>query len=371
MTSSTADVAVIGGGLAGVTTAYYLARAGVSSVVIERDAVGSHASGHAYGGISAMGGAGVHGPTHELSRMSVRLYRELAATLPDETGVNFEYRDRPMMTLCFTDEEVKAAKLDIPLKRQEDGYVVSWLESGDLAAVEPRVSPDAQGAVHVDGTSDLEPQRLTTAIAKGAEIRGARFEQGVVTGLMHEGSRVSGVRLADRRIACAGVVIAMGPWSGAASAWLGIPIAVRPLKGQILRLRASGPPYRCSLGWAGNYAVTKPDGLVWAGTTEEDAGFDETPTMEARVQIIADLVKMVPAMADSQVVRQTACLRPLSADRLPVLGRAPGWEGVYVATGGGRSGVILAAAMGQITADLVATGATDMPIEDFAPGRFG
>ena len=104
------DIAIIGGGIVGAATAYYLGEAGVSSVVIERDAVGSHASGHAYGGLSAMAGPGVHGPTQELSRLSVRLYREMAATLPDETGVNFEYRDRPSMVLCFTDEEAAAAK---------------------------------------------------------------------------------------------------------------------------------------------------------------------------------------------------------------------------------------------------------------------
>ena len=365
------DVAIIGGGIVGASTAYYLGEAGISSVVIERDAVGSHASGHAYGGLSAMAGPGVHGPTQELSRLSVKLYRELACTLPDETGVNIEYRDRPSMVLCFTDKEAAAAKVGLPHMQQEDGYTVSWLEGDDLSAVEPRVSPEALGAVHIEGTSDLEPQRLTTALAKGAEIRGARFEQGDVTGVTREGARVTGVALADRHVPCGKVVIAMGPWCGGASAWLGFPIAVRPLKGQILRLRASGPPYRCSMGWAGNYAVTKPDGLVWAGTTEEEAGFDETPTPEARDWIMAALVKMVPAMSDAQVVRQTACLRPLSQDYMPLLGPAPGWDGVYVATGGGRSGVILGAAMGRVTADLVARGASEMPIRDFDPGRFG
>jgi glycine oxidase len=364
------DVAIIGGGIVGAATAYFLGEAGISTVVIERDAVGSHASGHAYGGLSAMAGPGVHGPTQELSRLSVRLYREMAATLPDETGVNMEYRNRPSMILCFTDEEAAAARDGLPVMQREAGYTVSWLEGDDLYAIEPRISPEVRGAVYIEGTSDLEPQRLTTALAKGAEIRGARFEPGEVTGVTRDGAKVTGVSLADRHIACDRVVIAMGPWSGAASGWLGFPIAVRPLKGQILRLRASGPPYRCSMGWAGNYAVTKPDGLVWAGTTEEEEGFDETTTPEARDLIMSALVKMVPALAGAQVVRQTACPRPLSADYMPLLGPAPGWDGVYVATGGGRSGIILGAAMGHITADLVARGVSDMPIRDFDPGRF-
>ncbi len=369
MTSSP-DVAIIGGGIVGAATAYYLGEAGVSTVVIERDAVGSHASGHAYGGLSALAGPGVHGPTQNLSRLSVRLYREMAATLPDETGVNMEYRDRPSLILCFTDQEAAAARDGLPAMQREAGYTVSWLEGNDLSAVEPRISPEARGAVYIEGTSDLEPQRLTTALAKGAEIRGARFEHGEVTGVTRDGAKVTGVTLGDRHVACDKVVIAMGPWSGAASEWLGFPIAVRPLKGQILRLRASGPPYRCSMGWAGNYAVTKPDGLVWAGTTEEEQGFDETTTPEARDLIMSALVKMAPALSDAQVVRQTACPRPLSADYMPLLGPAPGWEGVYVATGGGRSGIILGAAMGRITADLVARGVSDMPIRDFDPGRF-
>ena len=365
------DAAIIGGGIVGAATAYYLGEAGISTVVIERDAVGSHASGHAYGGLSAMAGPGVHGPTQELSRLSVRLYRELAGTLPDETGVNIEYRDRPSMVLCFSNEEAAAARAGLPIMQQEAGYTVSWLEGDDLSAVEPRISPEALGAVHIQGTSDLEPQRLTTALAKGAEIRGARFEQG----RGHRGDargcegdrcdpRGQGHPLQQGRY-CDGPVVRTPPRE-----WLGFPIAVRPLKGQILRLRASGPPYRCSMGWAGNYAVTKPDGLVWAGTTEEEEGFDETPTPEARDLIMAVLVKMVPAMSDAQVVRQTACLRPLSEDYMPLLGAAPGWDGLYVATGGGRSGVILGAAMGRVTADLVAQGTSEMPIRDFDPGRF-
>jgi glycine/D-amino acid oxidase-like deaminating enzyme len=162
----------------------------------------------------------------------------------------------------------------------------------------------------------------------------------------------------------------MGPWSGLASEWLGVPIDVRPLKGQIIRLRAPGPPYMSSIGWNGQYATTKPDGLVWAGTTEEEVGFDETTTSQARDEIMATLLKMVPGLGDARLVLQTACLRPMATDKLLVLGEIPGWERVYIATGGGRGGILLGPAMGRTIADLVATGVTDMPIDDFDPGRF-
>jgi glycine oxidase len=127
---------------------------------------------------------------------------------------------------------------------------------------------------------------------------------------------------------------------------------------------------RSEVGWAGEYATTKPDGLVWAGTTEEDAGFDETTTTDARDSIMASLIKMLPAMADAQLVQQTACLRPMSDDGLLVLGPVPGWEGVYAATGGARTGIALGPAKGRIATDLVTTGGSDIPIDAFDPGRF-
>lgn len=370
MSLSTADVVIVGGGLAGIATAYYLGKRGIKSVVVERDALGSHASGFAYGGLGALDGVDVHRPTHTVAVESMRLHRELASTLLEETGINTEFRDRPSLSLCFTDQEVDAAKASLPVRHRQREYAVSWLDPEGLGSVEPRVSQDALGAVYVEGMADLEPYRFILAMAQAAEGLGATLRHGTITGLRRRGEQVTAVVLDSAEISCESVVLAMGPWSARASDWLGVPIEITPLKGQIIRLRASGAPYRCSMNWQGNYATTKPDGLVWAGTTEEEAGFDETPTGEARDQIMANLLKMVPALADAELVRQTACLRPLSSDKLMVLGKAPGWEGVYMATGAGRSGIILGPAMGRITADLVATGAAGMNIEAFDPGRF-
>ena len=152
--------------------------------------------------------------------------------------------------------------------------------------------------------------------------------------------------------------------------WIGVPIEVRPLKGQILRLQAPGPPVVCSVGWGHNYATTKPDGLLWAGTTEEEAGFDEETTPAARDEIGAALVRMLPAMADAQVVYQTACLRPLASDGLLLLGRVRGFDHVYMATGAGRKGILFGPAMGRAIADLIVTGNTKIALDAFVPGRF-
>ena len=85
---------------------------------------------------------------------------------------------------------------------------------------------------------------------------------------------------------------------------------------------------------------------------------------------MTSLLKMIPSLEDAQLVQQTACLRPLADDGQIVLGGVHDWNGVYIATGTGRKGILLGPAMGLITSDLITKGATDIPIEQFSPSRF-
>ncbi len=367
---ASSGVVIVGGGIAGVVTAYYLARAGVASVVVERDAIGSHASGFAYGGLSPVTGAGIPGPLAEVAQAGMHLHRELAEHVVAETGIDIDFRVRPSLALAFTEAEARRLQAALPWQQQQSGYTARWLDGAEARRVEPRVSEEAIGAVAIDGTADVEPYRLVLALTRAAEQLGASVRHGRITGLRREGARVTHVILERGEIACDTVVLALGPWSAEASSWLDLPIEVRPLKGQILRLQAPGPPVPCSVGWGHHYATTKPDGLLWAGTTEEEAGFDEETTREARDEIGAALVKMLPVMADAHVVHQTACLRPVAGDGLLLLGRVPGFDSVYMATGAGRKGILLGPAMGRAVADLILTGKAALALEAFSPARF-
>ena len=373
MTTNVSDVVIVGGGIVGIATAYFLAKAGVKSTVIERDAVGSHASGFAYGGLSPTGDSDTSGqllPDAQVSSEGMRLHREFATSLQEETGINTEFRERPTLSLAFTEEEAQAAKSHVSALGHVEGWTARWLDSADARAIEPRISDEAVGAIYTEGGADVEPYRFVLALLGAAENMGATIRHGEVTGLKREGSRVTGVVLNNGEVSSDCVVLAAGPWTGEASSWLNVPIKVGPLKGQILRLRAPGAPFRVSIGWNGNYATTKPDGLLWTGTTEEEAGFDERPTPEARDQIMASLLKMIPSLEDAQLVQQTACLRPLADDGKLVLGTVPDWDGVYIATGTGRKGILLGPAVGRLMADLITKGATDIPLEQFLPSRF-
>ena len=364
------DVVIVGSGIVGMVTAYYLAKAGVPSVVVERDAIGSHASGFAYGGLSPVTGFGIPGPLAEIAQDGMRLHRELAESVVEETGIGIDFRVRPSLALAFTEADAQRLQATLPWQQRQPGCSARWLGASEARRVEPRISDETLGAVSIEGTADVEPYRLVLALTRAAERLGVTVRHGRVTGLRREGGKLRGVILERDEVACSTVVLALGPWSGETSAWIDAPIEVRPLKGQILRLKAPGPPVACSVGWGHNYATTKSDGLLWAGTTEEEAGFDEESTSEARDEIGAALVRMLPALADAQVVHQTACLRPLASDGLLLLGSVPGLEHVYMATGAGRKGILFGPAMGRAIADLVLTGGTKIALEAFAPGRF-
>jgi glycine oxidase len=365
------DVIVVGGGIVGCLTAYLLARQGLKVTVLEADAVGSHASGFAFGEMGAMEGAGLPEPLLEFSVWSFRRHQPLAAELKEASGVDNNFQVSERLKLAFDEDSALSYKEDLKWQKQVPGFQVQWLSPEEVVKVEPMANPDSRGAVYVQGAASVEPYRYTLSASQAGERAGVEILLRRVTGLISKADRCLGVTFEGGRREAGTVVLAMGPWSGEASSWCQFNIPVRPLKGQILRLQQKGAPIKTSLHWRGSYAVTKPDGLVWAGTTAEEVGFDERPTTEARDQIMGDLLKMAPSLSEAQLVRQTACLRPLSADGLPIVGKVPGWSNLFVGTGTGRKGILWSTGMSYGLCDLIVKGSTQVPgIEFLDPARF-
>lgn len=371
LSTANRDVVIIGGGIAGIGTAYYLACMGVRSTVIEKDSIASHASGFAYGGLSGGVPNGPQ-PNTPIIEYSMGLYPSLAQALKEETDIDTQYQDRPLLRLALSDEEASTLRGNLEWQKAQPGYSVEWIDGDVARKLEPRISPDTVGALHVEGTQDIEPYRLTLALAQAAERRGVTLRTGEVTAVHRQGGAVVGVSIEDERVACETLVVAMGPWTSNAEAWLDLRLPIRPLKGQILRLRAPGPPYALSIGHGKNYAMTKPaDDLVWCGTTEEEMGFDESTSTEARDKIIDSTLRMLPALEDAELVLQTACLRPVPEDNVVVLGEAPTAAGAYIVTGGGRQGIMMGPGMAKVTADLIANNSAALDISRYTPARFG
>ena len=370
--SNGSDVIVVGGGIAGCLTGYLLAKAGVSVTILERDAVGSHASGFAFGGLGPLEGAGIPDTILDFSVWCFRRHETLYEELREETGIDTQFHHRDRLNLAFTEAEAAQQKAAIEWQARLPGFKVEWLEAAEAVKAEPRTNPACLGASYAQGTGAVEAYRYNLAAAQAAEKYGATILQRRVVGLLGDGGQCRGVRLETGELAAGAVVLAGGPWAGGMSDWCGVDIPVRPLKGQIIRLQLAENSMVASLNYAGSYAASKPDGLIWAGTTEEEAGFDEELTTAARDKVMGDLLKMAPSLAEAELVQQTACLRPLSADGMPIMGAVPGWENLYLATGGGRKGILWSTGMAQGLADLMLEGSSDVPdLAALSLTRFG
>lgn len=362
----------MGAGIVGASAAYFLARAGARVTVIEKDSIGSHASGFAYGGLIPAHEVGSDAAASSLSELSSLLHSQIADELRDATGVDVQYRRKASVMLAQNRRELSDLRPSYDWLRAHNRGDVRWLEDVEaLQSVEPRLSESLAGGLFADISAEVEPYKLTLALGQAAQKHGASLRHGAVTGLRSEGGRLTAVVTGRETIPAGIVIIAAGPWSGAAGDWIGRQLPITPLKGQILRMRAPGPPLEHSYWWGSDYATTKPDGLVWAGTTEERVGFDESPTAKARDEIMASATNVFPFLVDAELVRQTACLRPVSADGEPVIGKIPEIDGVVVATGAGRNGIMLGPGMGRIAADLALGRQPAINIRNYDPGRFG
>jgi glycine oxidase len=290
--------------------------------------------------------------------------------LKAETGIDYHFCPAPRINLAFTEAEVDELRPQAD-SQQKQGFKVGWLDRDSVLRMENRVSPEIIGAVYREDGAEIESYQYVLALAQAAEKYGAEIRHGKVAGLKRNGTRVTAIELPSGDIACERVILAMGPWTGLASSWLNFPVPVRPQRGQVLRIRASGPPLSYTLSWASHYVTqTRHDGLIYTGTTHEDVGFDDQPTEAGRDSIMTTLLTMVPSLVEAELVLQTACLRPLSVDELPIIGAVPGWSGVYLATGHWTKGILLSPITARIMTDLIMKGDTNIPIEALTPIRF-
>ena len=363
------DVVIIGAGVAGCATAYYLAKDGVSVTVVEREAIGSCASGYALGLLNPLTGNGIPGPVQPIAELAFQMHVDLWPTLAEESGVDFQVSLKPHLEICLTDNDVEVQRREYLRWAATDGFSAEWLGPDDLPKLEPRFTRSVKGAVLLNKVAILDSYRYTLALAQAAESYGATFVNREVTGLNTQGGRIRGVRYPGGQIDCDTLVIAMGPWSKHASSWLGLDIPVTPLKGQILYLEGMTPPLEYHVHGPCSF-VQKDDGMVWVGATEEQTDFNADTTFSARDYLMERALTIMPSLGELRLLNQTACLRPVTPDSGPILGKVPTMDGVYLATGAEKKGILLSPAIGRSIADLIMRGETDIPILPFAVDRF-
>lgn len=367
-----AGTVVVGGGVVGLSVAWRALRRGEDVVVVD-PAPGSGAS-HAAAGMLAPVSEVTYTeePLLRLGLASLARWPDFAAELAAESGHDLDYRTDGTLDVAFGPDDLAALE-DMAGFLDQLGLAVQRLTGRECRRLEPMLAPAVRGGLLVAGDAWVDPRRVVAALLA---VLGKRVVPARVTGLELAGDAVRGVRLASgETISARTTVLAAGAWSGALD---GLPPGllppVRPVKGQILRLRSPRPLLsRCVRGTVHGspaYLVPRRDGELVLGATQEELGFDTRVTAGALYELLRDARELVPGVTELELADVVAGLRPGTPDNLPLIGPA-GPEGLVLATGHHRGGVLLA----PLTAEALWPQTLDeearQALAACAPERFG
>lgn len=368
--SSTADVAIVGGGVIGCSVAYYAARRGARVVLLEADRIGTGASGAAAGMLAAESEAQDPGPSLDLMLKSRALHEPLSGELFEETGLDVEHVQAG--SLHVAPDESSRENLAVRYSWQkEQGLPAEWLDADEARKLEPALPPDVGAGLYLPEEAQVNSPRLVRALAFAARSRGAGIEEATpVTGLLTEGSRVTGVETMLGAFSAGAVVLAGGVLGSPLSEELGVRLPVHPVKGEILAVRADPAPMRANVWGSRCYLVPKKDGRVIIGATEEPGVYDRRPTLGGVADLSEAAVTTIPSLARAPFESTWGGLRPGTPDDRPILGPLEGWGGVLVATGTYRNGVLLAPIVGESIAALALGEEPPVHMSSLSPERF-
>jgi glycine oxidase len=377
-----ADVAVVGGGVAGLAAARELARRGLKVAVIEDGKAGA-ASRAAAGMLAPQAEANGADELFELLCASRDMYPAFAASVGDESGISIELDRTGTLYLALCDEDVEEVERRFAWQSSA-GLEVERLTAREARALEPNLSAGVHVALRFPRDWQVENRRLAVALDAAAEAAGARIIRAVeARGVRVVDGRAVGVVTSEGELDAGAVVFAAGAWnsqlhkfSDGGQPYLTDDPEVEPVRGQMLCYRQPDPQrplVRHVVYSPRGYLVPRRDGRLLAGSTTEQAGFDCRVTEEGARLIAAHAAEMAPSVASLDVTESWAGLRPRAADGLPVLGESADVKGLFYAAGFYRNGILLAPAAGEIVADLLTNGATRLParvLQTFSPARF-
>ena len=367
---STTDVVIAGGGVIGCSIAYQLRKAGVSVLVLDQGEIGAEASSAAAGLLAPLGSLSGPGPFADLLLASFALFPALAPELEDASGTGMEYEQTGALRVVRNAKNVphlrKRMKAWQPL-----GLHMHWLTGEEARQIEPTLAPDVCAGLYAPEESQIRAAQVVKAYAQAAANLGATLRNHTqITGIQEQHGKVHAIKTSQgETIACHQLVVAVGAWSAQWSAWLNIQLSVIPQRGQILALRQPAPPLRTIIFGEAAYLAPKQDGTVVVGATKDEVGFDKQLTAGGVAWLLNTASRLIPSLEQSAIASMWAGLRPKTPDNLPILGRAPGWENVILATGHGSVGIMLSAITGKTIAELLVTGASPELIRPFALHR--
>ena len=337
------DVLIIGAGVIGLTTAWYLAGEGVHVVVVDRGQVGREASWAGAGIIPPSDLRHARSPIDRLRAHSGNLYPELSRLLRGETGIDNGF------LICGGIELPTGDNDELPTEEWHgEGIPFERLDRAGLDRYQTGLSAEFTHGVYLPGMAQVRNPWHLRALLEGCVRRGVVVRPNLpVERLVLDGRRVVAVE-GNQHLSAGQVLLTAGAWSSRLLQQVGQAFEVRPVRGQIVLFNTGRPGIQPVLMQGKRYLVPRADGRVLAGSTEEDAGFDARTTEEGTSGLCEFAVRLLPDLSRAVVEKCWAGLRPGSPDGLPYLGAVPGFDNLHVATGHFRAGLQLSPGTGYV-----------------------
>lgn len=367
------EVLIIGGGVIGLSIARELSKRGIRRIVVaDRGLIGGEASFAAAGMLLPHAETDRPDTFYRFCVESIGLYEAFAAELMDETGVDVELNREGTLYLAF--DERAAAEIGRRFEWQSKSGIggVERVSASEIMELEPAISPSVLEGLFFPNDWHVENRRLVSALRTYAELNGISVLENCPLDTITTGAgRVRGAFGPGVNLLADNIVLATGAWTSLIT--IGgspFPIAVRPMKGQMICFRSEPGMLRKIAFGPNAYMVPRADGRILAGATVEDVGFSKDVTPEGIESLRSGTLTMAPAIGRSEIVESWAGLRPMAGDGFPVLGDIEGLSGLQVATAHFRNGILLAPLTAKLIAAAICEGTISEYMEAFGTRRF-
>jgi glycine/D-amino acid oxidase-like deaminating enzyme len=366
------DVAVIGGGLVGISLCYELVDRGMDVVLVDR-----HHEGRA-----TDAGAGILSPETfldtdddwvALAQAAGEHHARLTDRVAQDGGEGTGRVVCGLMRISSSEPEDEWIDKALALSSRRSPGVVERIDPSEALSSFPPLAP-VRCALYSKAAARIDGRHAAQAIASVATARGLRTVYGEALSLVRDGDSVSAVETTDGTVAAGHVAICGGAWSERFGSQLGVSLPVSPMKGQIIHMSLPGAN---SSTWPivqpvfSHYLVPWPDGRVaCGGTMESGAGFDTRPTAKGVHELLRECLKTAPGLAQATLLEVRVGLRPASADDRPIVGRVPGWSNIDVVTGHGTEGLLVGPYTSALVAESILSGTESADIAFLSPARF-
>jgi len=390
-----AEILVIGGGIAGATTAFHLARHGRNVTLLERGEIASEASGQNMGGLGGTGWGNTPGLQSYLTMGSLEIFKQLQIDM----GYDMEFRLSGSLTGIHTEEQYDFIQ-DRVLSLRSNGYDSELLTPREAHAIEPEVNRELLGYVYTPRRGQADPVKSTQAFAHAAQNAGASINTGQnVIAIRVQGDGGYSVQTDSAEYRCQILVLATGSWCGPVGQMLGLKIPILPIRGQMWSTESQPPRIfhdisssESSFAWSRDngaddstppylthkgdrrlvrhlYGRQRKNGEIIFGGDRQDVGFNTNPDAVGIEINRRHAAEVVPLVADLPIARTWAGLMPFSLDGSPIIGKIPLRDNLYIVSGLASSGFGRGPMAGKLAADYIHTGHMPRVLAESDPAR--